>query len=87
MNIITICCETQTFHVSNEDIIQLELKLNLTDKAQEYSKVGDHLYNFYTKEGCEGQPSNVLHVEQVIYDFLQHLHHTSYQEVWDKKYN
>lgn len=81
---LTIRCGENTFTVSGKDILQLELKLNLTEKAREYSKIGDHIYNFYVKEDCKGQPSDVLEVDQSQYDYLLQLHHTSYQDVWNQ---
>lgn len=84
MNILTIVSGIKRFQVSNGEVLQLELKLNLTDKATEYSHIGDYLYSFYTKEGYKEQPSNILTVLSTEYSLLYDLHHTSYQEVWRK---
>ena len=51
MNILTIVSGIKRFQVSNGEVLELELKLNLTDKATEYSHIGDYLYSFYTRGG------------------------------------
>ena len=86
MSVLTIRCGENIFNVSGKDILQLELKLNLTEKSREYSKIGDYIYNFYVKEGCEGQPCDILDVEQIQYDYLLQIHNTSYEDVLSKKH-
>ena len=86
MSTLIIQYNDQSFSIKGKDILQLELKLNLTEKAREYSKIGDHLYLFYTKEGCEGQPCDILKVNQLQYNFLFTLHHKSYQDVWSENH-
>ena len=84
MSVLTIQCDTQTCTVKGRDILYLELKLNLTEKSREYSHIGEHLYQFYVKEGCEGQPVDIIEVNKQQYEYLLQLHHTSYQDVWSE---
>jgi len=70
--------------VKGQDILKLELKLNLTEKSREYSHIGEHFYQFYVKEGCEGQPDDIIEVNKQQYEYLLQLHHKSYQDVWSE---
>ena len=54
MSELTILSGNQSFMVKGKDILSLELKLNLTIKGRIYRKIGEHIYEFYIKEGCKG---------------------------------
>ena len=84
MTELTVKCSDKSFIVKGKDIIQLELKLDLTLKGREYKKIGEYLYNFYTKEDCEGQPSDQLEINQEEYEYLIQLNNKSYQDVWSE---
>ena len=84
MTELTVKCSDKSFIVKGTDVLQLELKLNLTLKGREYKKIGEHLYDFYTKEGCQGQPSNKLEINQEEYEYLLLLDNKSYQDVWSE---
>ena len=82
MSELTVKYNDKSFVIKGQEIIQLELKLNLTIKGREYKKIGEYLYNFYTKEGCQGQPENTLEINQEEYMYLLQLNNKSYQDVW-----
>jgi hypothetical protein len=71
---LTIYSDTGSFDVHNYDIIQLELKLNMSIYRKEWSYVGDYLYKYYVKEYCIDQPESQFQVTNEQYTFLLHLH-------------
>lgn len=56
-------------HLTENQSIALELKLNVTSKGKVWAHIGDHLYNFGVKKPCE--PALIVTAEQ--YCFLQVL--------------
>ena len=71
---LTIYSDTDSFEVYDNDILQLELKLNMSKYSKEWSKIGDYLYYYYVKEDCLDQPQSVLEVTSEQYHFLLNLH-------------
>jgi len=84
MSELTVKYNDNKFMIKGTDILQLELKLNLTIKGREYKKIGEYLYDFYTKEGCRGQPEKTLEINKEEYMYLLQLNNKSYQDVWSE---
>jgi hypothetical protein len=86
MSILTITNNRESFEIKGKDIINLEIKLNITDYGKPWVIIGDHLYNFYNLRGCEKQPSNILNVKDFQYTFLQDLKNKSYNQVYKEQF-
>tara|TARA_B100001758_G_C18411996_1_gene616467 strand:+ start:1227 stop:1460 length:234 start_codon:yes stop_codon:yes gene_type:complete len=71
---LTIYSDIDSFEVYDNDILQLELKLNMSKYSKEWSKIGDYLYNYYVKEGYIDQPQSMLEVTSEQYHFLLDLY-------------
>ena len=80
--ISNISDETKTFTLSGEDIINMELKLNLSPYGKKWSAVGKYLHSFYVSMGQGDQISSKLLVENDQWDYLNelknHLNTSSY---------
>ena len=59
--------------LKGREIINLEVKLNITEHGNQWKHIGDHLYKFYTLEGYEGQPMNILDVTEYQFNYLKDL--------------
>ena len=81
---ISIVSGENKFELTGRSIIDLELKLNQTSYGHEWSHLGDHLFNFYTLQGYQGQPSDILEVSQFQYQYLQSLNNRREQPVGDE---
>lgn len=76
---LTVRDNNERFELNEKESISLELKLNVTSKGKEWSKIGDHLYNFGTKQDCV----EVLIVTTEQLSFLQLLmSRLSYRECY-----
>ena len=83
MSVLKIKCNDQSFSVKDREIIQLELKLNLTEEGNLWRDIGDCLiYNFKIKN----QPSDILEVNLHQYNFLFELKDKTYDEVYKEKW-
>ena len=86
MSELRIICNNQSFLVRDQDIIQLELKLNLTDEGYLWGDIGDHIYNFHNLKNYANQPSDILEVDLHQYNFLFELKDKTYGEVYKEKW-
>lgn len=84
MSTLSIVSGENKFELTGRSIIELELKLNQTSYGHEWSHIGDHLFNFYNLQGCQGQPSDILEVSQFQYQYLQSLNNRREQPVGDE---
>tara|TARA_A100001015_G_scaffold115533_1_gene128298 strand:+ start:2421 stop:3068 length:648 start_codon:yes stop_codon:yes gene_type:complete len=73
---------SKRFELNNDEIRQMELKINLAYKrAGNWEHIANHLYNFYTKIGMIGQPKSNRNVYPNEYNELLKLYSKSYEEV------
>ena len=86
MTTLTISDDTDSFDIEGRDIINLEIKLNMTEYGKEWINIGDHLFNFYNLIGFKNQPSNILRVKDFQYLFLKQLKDKSYNQVYKEKF-
>ena len=86
MSELKIKCNNQFFSVKDREIIQLELKLNLTDKGNLWRDIGDHIFDFHNFQNCANQPSDILEVNLHQYNFLFELKDKTYDEVYKEKW-
>ena len=76
---LTVTDNIERLELTEKESIELELKLNVTSKGKVWSKIGDHLYNFGTKQECD----EVLFVTTEQLSFLQLLMgRSSYKECY-----
>ena len=57
--------------IKGRQILDLELYLNNSAFAKEWSYIGDYLYKFYTLENCKEQPDSTLEVTDIQFLFLE----------------
>ena len=86
MSVLKIKCNDQSFSVVDREIIQLELKLNLTDEGNLWKDIGDHIYYFHNFQNFANQPSDILEVDLHQYNFLFELKDKTYGEVYKEKW-
>lgn len=83
-----INCEdpSKRFSVTNDEIRQMELKINVVHKESEnWKHIASHLYNFYTKIGYLGQPKSNRNVYPAEFKELLRLKDTSYRDAVESK--
>ena len=83
-----INCEnpSERFSVTNDEIRQMELKINVVHKESEnWKHIANHLYNFHTKIGYLGQPKSNRNVYPAEYKELLRLKDTSYRDAVESK--
>lgn len=78
---LTIQSGENKFNVSGKDILNLELKLNITPYGNSWKDIGEHLFNFHCKQGYQGQPPNVINVTNFQYEYLNSLSQKSLEQV------
>tara|TARA_A100001015_G_C14935022_1_gene690063 strand:- start:37 stop:309 length:273 start_codon:yes stop_codon:yes gene_type:complete len=81
MSKLTIQSGKNKFNVSGKAILNLELKLNITPYGHSWKDIGDHLFNFYNKQGYQGQPSSIIEVTYFQYEYLNTLNQKTLEEV------
>ena len=81
MSKVTIQSGKNKFNVLGEEIINLELKLNITPYGHSWKDIGDHLFNFHNKQGYQGQPPDVINVTEFQYQYLNNLSQKSLEQV------
>ena len=81
MSKVTIQSGKNTFKVSGKEIINLELKLNITPYGNIWRDIGDHLFNFHNKQGYQDQPTDVINVTEFQYHYLNNLSQKSLEQV------
>lgn len=63
--------EISTLLLTQEECINLEVKLNLTEYSHKWVEIGDNLYNFaIQKKKCKTE----INVTKFQYDYLKLLH-------------
>ena len=77
---IVIFNDKNSFSVKDEQIIDLEIKLNLTNKYLEWSYLGDFFYNYYTN--LTDQKIFYLNVTFEQYKFFLDLSKKSYESLF-----
>ena len=82
MSKLTIQTGNDKFEIEGKNIIDLEVKLNITEFGKKWLNIGDHLYKFYTLQGYEGQPPNILNVNEFQYNYLQDLNKREYSNIY-----
>ncbi len=89
MTNVYIQCGKQKFEIINEEIIELELKLNLCPYGCSWKEIGLALYTFYINPDLTKTSLNLINVTEFQYSYLNELHHKTYEEVYQesiKKY-
>jgi len=81
MSKVTIQSGKNKFKVTGKEIINLELKLNITPYGHSWKDIGDHLFNFHNKRGYQGQPPDVINVTEFQYQYLNILSQKSLEQV------
>jgi len=81
MSKLTIKNDEHSFSVEGPEIINLELKLNITDYGHTWKKIGDHLFNFYNLQNYANQPSDILYTDYEQFQFLKALNRRTYDDI------
>ena len=68
--------------LEGREIINLEVKLNITEYGNQWKNIGDHLYKFYNLEKFERQQMNILNVTEYQFNYLKDLNNKKYEEVY-----
>ena len=55
---------------------------SIETNGNQWKHIGAHLYKFYTLEGYEGQPINILDVTEYQFNYLKNLNSKKYEEVY-----
>ena len=80
LTIKNLNCE---FILQEQEIINLELKLNLTEYGNKWIHIGDYLFNFYHKNQNKTiEP--ILNVSSDQYKVLFYLHQKKYDEIYSE---
>ena len=82
MDILKIKCQEGFFLLKNKEIIEMEIKLNITEYGNKWKEIGDYLYKFYNLIDDKDQPSNILEVNNFQYNFLKNLKFKKYEELY-----
>tara|TARA_Y100000991_G_C21967687_1_gene347714 strand:+ start:731 stop:1012 length:282 start_codon:yes stop_codon:yes gene_type:complete len=82
MSKLIIKNKKEFIELKGREIINLEVKLNITEHVKEWKHIGDYLYKFYTLEGCERQPMNILDVTEYQFNYLKDLNSKKYEDVY-----
>ena len=75
-NILTITDGPRSFTVSGQNILDLELKLNLSPYGKVWSEIGNHLHGFYIYRGQINQPSSILYITADQWDAINSLNNS-----------
>ena len=70
------------FFLKDKEIIETEIKLNITEYGNQWKGIGDYLYKFYNLIDNKDQPPNILEVNNFQYNFLKDLKSKSYEELF-----
>ena len=84
MSKLIIKCKNESFAVEGKDIINLELKLNITEYGRSWDHIGGYLFDFYNLNGYKNQPASELNVDSFQYTYLKNLNDRSYDEVYNE---
>lgn len=82
MSKLIIKNQKESFKLEDREIINLEVKLNITEYGNKWKHIGDHLYKFYNLESFDGKPSNILDVTEYQFNYLKELNSKKYEEVY-----
>ena len=81
MSNLTIKNGDNSFSVEGQEIIDLELKLNITNYGHTWKDIGDHLFNFHNLQNYANQPSDILYTNNTQFQFLKYLKERTYDEI------
>ena len=82
MDILKIKSQEGFFLLKNKEIIEMEIKLNITEYGDKWKEIGDYLYKFYNLIDDKDQPPNILEVNNFQYNFLKDLKLKKYEELF-----
>ena len=82
MDILKIKSNGNFFFLKGKEIIEMEIKLNITEYGNKWKEIGDYLYKFYNLINEKNQPVNILEVDIFQYNFLKDLKLKSYEELF-----
>ena len=68
------------FYIDNLD---LEIKLNLSSKSNEYEKIGDHIYYYFAPNYFSKPRSDVLNLNDEEYLFMLNLNKKSLDDIFN----
>ena len=74
---LTITNNVDKFIIKDREILNMELKLNITEYGKAWSHIGDHLFDFYNQKNL----NNILIVDDDQFKFLKDLSEKNYQEM------
>lgn len=69
------------FYVHNLD---LEIKLNLSNKSFEYENLGDHIYYFFAPNYFSKPRSDILCVDNEQFNFLYKLNSKELEDIFNE---
>ena len=82
MDMLKIKSNENFFFLKDKEIIEMEIKLNITRYRNEWKEIGDYLYKFYNLIDDKDQPPNILEVNKFQYIFLKDLKSKSYEQLY-----
>tara|TARA_B100000524_G_C23445190_1_gene296755 strand:- start:213 stop:473 length:261 start_codon:yes stop_codon:yes gene_type:complete len=82
MDMLKIKSNENFFFLKGKEILEMEIKLNITKYRNEWKEIGDYLYNFYNLIDDNDQPLNILEVNNFQYVFLKDLKSKSYEQLY-----
>lgn len=78
---LTITNNVDKFIIKDREILNMELKLNITEYGKVWSHIGDHLFDFYNQKNNQKNLNNILIVDDDQFKFLKDLSEKNYQEM------
>jgi hypothetical protein len=78
MKILKITNGIDNFYIENLD---LEIKLNLSNKSFEYEDIGDHIYYYFAQNSFSKPRSDVLSLNNEEYLFMLNLNKKSLEDI------
>ena len=79
---LTITNNVDKFIIKDREILNMELKLNITEYGKVWSHIGDHLFDFYHQKIL----INTLIVDDNQFKYLKNLSLKNYEEVINNIY-
>jgi hypothetical protein len=84
---LTITNGVDSFSLDKSECINLELKLNLSQRGKQYVLIGDYLYNYGAKYYTSSRPASLYIISNVEYEYLLKLKDLSYDDIKNGVYN
>ena len=78
MKILKITNGIDYFNIKNLD---LEIKLNLSNKSIEYKDIGDHIYYYFAPNLFSTPRSDILRLDNEKYLFMYNLNKKNLQDI------